>query len=230
MYEAITGRRYIPVTRRKELALEENVDILSYVKNQYNAALASRVGDTQTAAFFSKQATKTMYGANLNATPEQLAMAVPKRKREHFRAMLFAPKQEREQILSTAGRLERRLYQAAWGMPVEDLPDLGEYFEDHELPPPDSAFWDPSINMDTIKIKMGQSMGLDMSQMGFYPQQIQEANLLNPIYPAFKADNSSFSARAQLRRLMIENGISGSIQTMPSGNNRNRVQLMAGIY
>lgn len=228
-YEKLTGDRFIPLQRRKELALEESIDILSYTKAQYLKTLAARTGDAETAAYFAKQASTTMYGANLNSTPEQIAMAVPKRKREHFRAMLFAPEQEREQILSTAGRLERRLYQAAWGMDVEQLPDLKQYYQEHELPPPDSEFWSPFVNMDSVKIKMGQSMGLDMSQMGFYPQQLQEANLLNPVYPNFDNRNS-FSIKAQLKRLMMDKGILGTISTAPSPDGTNRVQLNAGVY
>jgi hypothetical protein len=135
-YEAFTGERFIPLQRRKELALEENVDILSYTRAVRGASLAQQSGDFETAKYFSQQIGRTMYGVDLNSTPEQLAMAVPGRKREHFRAMLYAPTEEREQILSTAGRLERRLFQAAWGMEVEQKPDLAQYYQEHELPPP----------------------------------------------------------------------------------------------
>lgn len=231
-YEGITGNRYIPARRKQELALEEYVDILSYIKSTRNASVAAQMGDTQASQFFMQQTKRTMFGADFNQTPEQLAMALPARKREHFRAMLYAPPQEREQILSTAGRLERRFYQAAWGMEVEERPDLQEYFQDHELPPMDSQFWDPNIDMDTIKVKIGQSLGLDMSQMGYFPQQIREANLVNPVYPNMlgQGPGNRSSILTQLQRMIYQNGGNGNVQVIHTPFGDNRVQLNAGMF
>lgn len=134
-YEAITGERYIPAARRQEMAVEEHTDILSYTRAMRGFNLAEQAGNFKAAEQFKTQMKSTMYGADLyDSTPEELARAIPKRKREHFEAMINAPEEERERILSTAGRLERRIYQAQWGMRVERRPDLGEYFEQHELP------------------------------------------------------------------------------------------------
>ncbi len=228
-YEAITGRRFIPKTRKKELALEEQVDILSYMHSMTNANRAYEAGDSAAAQYFLRESSQTMYGANLNATPEQLAQAVPKRKREHFEAMMYAPEREREQILSTAGRLERRLLQAAWGQKVEKLPDLQEYFQGRELPDPESSFWSPYTDMDTIKIKMGQHMGLDMAQMGYYPQQLQEANLINPAYPQVFSKESGRSVSSKLMRLLSSMGVPGTVSQQPTPfSNGDSFQLRAG--
>lgn len=232
-YKGLTGKRYVPARRRQEMALEEYTDMLSYVKNARNASVAQQSGNVEAAKYFMQQTKRTMYGADLNATPEQLAMAIPDRKREHFKAMLYAPPQEREAVLSTAGRLERRFYEAAWGQNVEELPDLNDYFKDHELPPMDSQFWDPNVSMDNVKIKMGQSLGLDMSQMGYYPQQIQEANLINPVYPNINAGTSRgnrSSVLSQLQRLIHANGGSGSVQSIQTPYGDSRVQFNAGIF
>lgn len=228
--ELITGERFIPKDRKKQLALEEYADILSYTKSVMLASRASQAGDQQAVNFYINQSKRTMYGADLNSTPEKLAMAIPKRKREHFLSMLYAPEQERKQILSTAGRLERRFYQAAWGMPVEQRPDIPEYFEDHELPSPESEIWSPLLNMDTIKIKVGQSQGIDMAQMGYFPQQIREANLINPSYPDMYKSSSNESVQAQLRRLIFNGGMNGSVQAIPTPYPGTRVQLNAGVY
>jgi hypothetical protein len=223
--------RYIPINRKKELALEEYTDILTYVKNRTAAARAEKVGDIESAKQFMLASKKTMYGADLNTQSiDQLAAAIPKRKREHFRAMLEAPKSERGRILSTAGRLERRIYEAAWGMPVERKPDLVNYFTRHELPGPGSEVWHPNTNMEHVKIKMGQSMGLEMSQMGYFPQQIKEANLVNPSYPMFGQSNSSpEDVRSKLQRLMFDMGISGNISPVMNNSNPGSVNIMAGI-
>jgi len=230
-FQRAKGKRYLPQERKKELALEEYADILNYVKNRTAAARAEHIGDIESSKQFMLASKKTMYGADLNTKSiDQLAAAIPRRKRDHFRAMLEAPMGERGKILSTSGRLERRIYEAAWGMKVEKKPDLINYFAKHELPGADWEGWHPNTNMEHVKIKMGQSMGLEMSQMGYYPQQIKEANLVNPSYPTFGQTGSSpQGTREKLQRLMFDMGIEGNIT--PSSNNINpdSVNIMAGI-
>jgi hypothetical protein len=230
LHEAITGDRFIPETRKKELALEEYTDILSYVKNTSLANQAQASGDAAAATSFQTAAKRTMYGADLE-TPslETLSLSVPKRKREHFKAMINAPENEREKILSTAGRLERRIYQSAWGMPVEEKPDLADYFSRHELPSQNWEGWHPNTNLEHVKIKTGASMGLEMSQMGYYPQQIREANLANPSYPSFFGGNNSQDTGAQLRAMMSRMGVSGSVSPVKNPYGSNSININAGV-
>jgi len=51
-------------------------------------------------------------------------------------------------------------------------------------------------------------MGINMSQMGYYPQQIREANLTNPSYPGFSMSQDSSMVAARLRMIMSRNNIS----------------------
>lgn len=229
--EAATGRRYMPEFRRKEVALEEYTDMLTYVKNTHLANMASTMGDMRAASEYKRRASSTLYGVDVyNAPVDQIAQAVPKRKREHFLAMAQAPEQERDRILSTAGRLERRALEAVWGRQVEAKPDLQEYFEHHELPGPGSSVWHPNTSMDQVKIKVGQSMGLDLSQMGYYPQQIREANMVNPAYPSFDQRSSGGDIRTRLRDLMHGNGISGDVQVIRTPYPGTRLEVNAGVY
>jgi hypothetical protein len=229
--EAFTGERFIPKERKKQMALEEYTDIISYVKNKSLATQAAQAGDMASANQFTQAAKRTMYGADLyGSSVDTLSLAVPKRKREHFREMINAPVEERERILSTAPRLERRIYQAAWGMPVEEKPDLTEFFSRHELPDLSWEGWHPNTNIDHIKIKMGQSMGINMSQMGYYPQQIREANLTNPSYPSFSAQESQSAVAARLRMLMSRNGISGSVMPVQNNSGQSSINISAGIF
>lgn len=228
--ELITGQRSMPQKRKKEIALEEYIDILSYVKNSSLAAKADAAGDSNAAANYRSAAKRTMYGADIyGGSIETLSLAVPKRKREHFKAMINAPEEDRERILSTAGRLERRIYQAAWGMNVEEKPDLAEYFTRHELPDQSWEGWHPNTSMDHIKIKTGQQMGLEMSQMGYYPQQIQEANLVNPSYPSFFDGAKEEDNAAQLRAMMSRMGISGSVTPVKNPYGSNSISISAGV-
>jgi hypothetical protein len=189
------------------------------------------MGDMASANQFSQAAKRTMYGADLQTgSIDTLSLAVPKRKREHFKAMIQETDQgERKRILSTSGRLERRIYQSAWGMKVEERPDLNEYFSRHELPGLSWEGWHPNTNMEHVKIKMGQSMGIEMSQMGYYPQQVREANLTNPSYPTFGSESNQDNTAAQLRALMSRNGISGSVTPVSNPFGNSGIDIFAGL-
>jgi len=228
--EAVTGDRYIPKRRKEELALDEYVDILSYVKNTRLASQAQAAGDSRGAVQYRMAAKRTMYGADIYSQDiDTLALALPKRKREHFKSMIAEQDTgNRERILSTAGRLERRIYQAAWGMKVERRPELQDYFERHELPDDNWEGWHPNTNMDHVKIKMGQSMGIQMSQMGYYPQQINQANLANPSYPDFFGQDQP-SMIDRLKNLISEMGISGSVQPVMNPFMGEEVNVYAGV-
>ncbi len=223
--EAITGERHIPESRLKEMAVEEQTDILEFVKYRRLENQAKMLGDSAMASEFQRLSRNTMYGADLRTlNPTELAQAVPKRKREHFLEMLQAPEQERERILSTAPRLERRLYQAAWGYKVEERPDLVEYFQDHELPPEDSPIWQPNSSMSDIQIKVAQSLGLDLAQMGYYPQQISEANLINPTYP----DHRKGSSEAEIRRFLSMNNIDADVVPIRTQGGNGSIRFNGG--
>jgi len=234
MFNKVRSDRFMPETRKKELALEEYTDVLSYVKYRSAANRAAQQGDVQSANEYMKMSTRTMYGANLDAQSiDELSLAIPKRKREHFKAMIQAPMHERKRILSTSGRLERRIYEAAWGMKVESRPNLDEYFQNRELPDASWEGWHPNTNMDHVKIKMGQAMGLEMSQMGYYPQQIKEAELTNPSYPTFGNGITQFGDRKDVRRrlqdLMNDNNLSGTIVPIAGIPGSNQTRISAGV-
>ena len=228
--QRITGERFIPEERKKQMALEEYTDILSYVKNTNLSNEAKEAGDMAAAAQFSQAAKRTMYGADIyGASVDTLSLAIPKRKREHFKSMINAPVQERERILSTAPRLERRIYEAAWGMKVEEKPDLAEYFSRHELPDQSWEGWHPNTNMEHVKIKMGQSMGINMSQMGYYPQQVREAQMTNPSYPSYNQNSNQEATAAQIRMMMSRNNISGNVIPVLNGSGSSGVDIFSGV-
>ncbi len=227
----ITGERYIPEERKKELAVEEYSDILNYVKTNYLATQAEEMGDMASAAQFRQASKRTMYGADIyGASVDTLSLAIPKRKREHFKAMIAETNdQERNRILSTAPRLERRIYQAAWGMKVEEKPDLVEYFSRHELPDMGWEGWHPNTNMEHVKIKTAHSMGINLSQMGYYPQQVKEALLTNPSYPSFNLRQNTQNVAAQIRAMMSRNGVAGTVIPVPNYSGTTSAEIFAGV-
>lgn len=225
-----TGQRFMPKRRRQELATEEYIDILTYVRSMKLRNEAEASGDQEAASQYLGQAQRTMYGADLHGDVRNMIAAVPDRKRPYFQEMLNAPKKDRHRILSTAGRLERRLLESAWGMDVEQRPDLGEYFSEHELPDESWGGWSPDVDMDGVKIKVAQSLGLDVSQMGYYPQQVAEANAINMPYPDFKSSGMSHQQTQQLLQgYLYKRGLNGNVRAVPNGTGSNQLVLNAGV-
>ena len=115
-------------------------------------------------------------------------------------------------------------------MDVEAKPDLVEYFSRHELPDESWEGWHPNTSMESVKIKMGQSMGIEMSQMGYYPQQIREANLLNPSFPEFGQPNKSQNQLQKLRQLLSGMGVFGQVTPSYSYSGSSNIQISAGVF
>lgn len=256
--KSIMGSPDLPNFRVKELGIEENADILNYVKyvRLYAQARAAavRAGEPdpeitirkardekrkgaaialgpigQQAIQFRKEIQHTEYGADPFGDLQDLVMAVPKRKREYFQEFLYAPKSERKRILATAPRLERRLLEARWGMPVEKRPDLEEYFSKHELPGPEWQGWDAGVSIEDVKIKVMQQQGLDLSQIGYYPQQVQQANLINPSYPNYTQKTSHHRVEQQLKNLFGQHGFSGNVVSFPNQFGEDRLDMNVGV-
>jgi hypothetical protein len=114
-------------------------------------------------------------------------------------------------------------------MPVEEKPDLEEYFSRHQLPDASWEGWHPNTNMDHVKIKIGQSMGIEMSQMGYYPQQIKEANLSNPSYPIFSKSEDRQETLYKIRQLMSGMGISGTVIPVMNSFGSSQMSISAGV-
>ena len=254
-----TGARHIPKRREKELNLDEYSDMLNYVKyarlynqerqnakdkehsdpevyakkveeGKYKKYQFTNLGPhTLEALQYRKEMNQTEYGANLFGDIMQESAALPKRKRDYFMPFINSPKNEHKRILSTAPRLERRMYEARWGMDIEDKPDLTDYFSNHELPGKNWQGWSPNVDMDNVKIKMVQKEGLEASQMGYFPQQVQQADLLNPSYPDYHETQSHRDAAAKLQRLMDNAGINGTVTMRPTSQPGKRVNLQMGV-
>jgi hypothetical protein len=159
---------------------------------------------------------KTEYGADLTGDYLALQQAIPKERRMYFEQFLNAPKKDRKRILSLLPRLERRIYQSAWGMPVEEKPGLNEYFDSHFLPGPEAAIWNSNVDWDKVKVRMIEQAGGQPSEYGYYPQEVQGAEMY-PI-PVPSADMSQHgNIKNILSQVLGGADIQGlSISVMPS--------------
>jgi hypothetical protein len=66
--------------------------------------------------------------------------------------------------------------------------------------------------------------------MGYYPQQIKQANLTNPSYPQFGARTDNQDAAARIRQLLSGMGISGTVSPILSPYSNGSVSISAGAY
>lgn len=263
------GKSWVPLEKREQMAVDEYMDILEYVKwsklyHQYriqalqqegfdaqawlqeNKESAARVlrqeeihwqaaeigsrpqsspatkafqgmGPTSTMAVLAYQRAKsTAYGSDLFGDWVTQYMAFDKRRRPFFNEWAEAPKKDRKRILSGLPRLERRILEAKWGMPIEPKPGLIDYFSKHELPPPNWEGWMPEVDLEQIKLKVIKNEGLDYHDFGYYPQQMQEAETFNYAYPEFGQGMSKRSARSKLENLFVGAGVPSQILERPS--------------
>jgi hypothetical protein len=130
---------------------------------------------TATALEYRKRMKTTMYGADLFGDPVTLAMAVPKRYRDMFAELEGVEKSRQKQLLDMMPRMMRRMLEARWGRRVEEKPDLTAYFGRHELPPPEWEGWLPTVDMEEVKLKIIKNEGVDASELGYYPNEIENA-------------------------------------------------------
>lgn len=253
-----TGRRFLPQPYEKAESVNEYADILNYVKysrmysqerqaaiqqegtdpeqlakqlekSRFKAYQYANIGPNTVAALGARQKMQsTMYGANVFGDVMNLSASIPRNQRDYFMEFLNAPVDERMRILSVLPRLERRMFEARWGMKVEKRPDLKTYFSQHELPGPSWEGWSPAVDIEDVKIKMMQSQGVNLSQQGYYPQQISEANALNYSYPTFNKAQSPDASAAQLQRLFTSNNMAGSVRIVPTSGNSS-IELQAGV-
>ena len=114
-------------------------------------------------------------------------------------------------------------------MDVEKRPELTDYFARHELPDESWEGWHPNTSMDQVKIKIGQSMGLEMSQMGYYPQQLREASLSNPSFPQFSKQEDKGNILQKLRSLLNGSGVSGTVTPVMNPFGSSGIDISAGV-
>jgi hypothetical protein len=70
--------------------------------------------------------------------------------------------------------------------------------------------------MEEVKLKVIKHEGLDYHNMGYYPQQMQEAEDFNYPFPDFGQGSGKRSARAKLENLFYAAGIPGTVRERPS--------------
>lgn len=154
------------------------------------------------ALYYNLQTKSTVYGADPLGDVTSLYRALPKKDRMFFQQFLTAAPEEREEILRLVPKDQRRFYQARWGLKIDERRDLEEYFKTHYLPGTNWEGWKPGVSIDDIKIKAIKNEALDMTEFGYWEDDVanaQGAPEINPWRPTSVMTDISMGINRVLR-------------------------------
>ena len=210
----LLAEKYDAMERAKEIVgRRPNVEAYMKAINQeieklQNTRKAERITPIAAQAIqYYNESERTMYAYDPGDPIENLLAALPRKERIYLTKFLKAPEEERERILETVPSYVRRVLQAAWGMKVDEKPDIVEYFTHHQLPGPDWAGWDPRANLDDIKLKLVKREGLDLSEFNFWPEDEKRAERIkDSVVPKMDMESTAAVVKRKLREVLGEAG------------------------
>jgi hypothetical protein len=174
------------IEQKRQLAeedLEGNKDAISEINDSIQKIHATQnlysIGPfTARSLMYLQRATTTMYGQGATGGMwRDRFVALPKYLRELMAPIQQAPEGERKRFYELLPPHVQRILHYSLGMEgfPPDRPDLMQYFKTHWLPDPEWAGWFPENDLNKVLMKEIDMEGLDPIEMGFYPQQMEEA-------------------------------------------------------
>lgn len=223
---------YTPGFRKEQYAIEEYFDKLKYAK----AKQLEEAGGRES-FMYGQQAKQTLVGldySSLTANTPGLHEALPSNERMYFRS--FAKEQdphERKRILEAVPDYMKAVYLAIWhgdlpkGESFEDTeiarmyakhvvprtkvsPDeqVRQYFENENMPGPESLIWHPQVDISDVKYRYIQMSGGSPHDHGLFQSQGRKIDAFAPFIDEAVADiqyrphtGSIISMMKNLRRL-----------------------------
>lgn len=165
------------------------------------------------AVSYKQQADQTMYGYEVGDPLNNLMKALPKKERQYFKYFMKAPEEEKDKILRIAPSYLKRGLQQAWGMEVDEKPNLQEYFQTHGLPDASWIGWDESTNIEDVKVKLVHNNKLDMGEFDLWNDQINQANESNIPVPKIRSHNSNRVVQLRLQSILGKAGYEDAVVT-----------------
>jgi len=160
----------------------------------------------------------TMYGSELSGDYMSTTAGIPSRYKPLLEGWMNVGRSDRKRLLSILPRPVRRILQAQWGMKVERRPKLAEYFQTHELPPPEWEGWLPQVDLEEVKIKVMKYQGLDTAEFGKYPNEVNEAMSAPWNYPDMYK-RTGFSRDEIVQQLNVLGLTIDQVDIFPAPNN-----------
>jgi len=122
----------------------------------------------------------TLHGADPHGDLLDIYNALPKRDRPFFQEFLKAKPSERAKILRMVPKNQRPFYQAKWGLKIDNKESLTQYFARKTLPGPEWKGWKPDESLEEVKLKFIDQKGLDLSEFGFWKDDLKEIGDYTP--------------------------------------------------
>ena len=189
----IMGYDGVPGYRQEANATNEYFDKLEFVQQMMIAQRAEAMGDTNLKRQALYKASKTTYGVNPHAHAMGIYESLPEGEKAFFDAFAMASERDRERILEMIPEDNRELYISLWnrmdrGDPTlnpgskykvdeaymtQRLHDLQEYFYDKPMPGTDWIGWHEDVEMDDIKIRYADRVGIDIGDLDMYNQRLR---------------------------------------------------------
>lgn len=125
----------------------------------------------------------TLYGASETRDYNQIYRALPNKDKQYFTAFQKASPRERKRILKLVPKNQKPIYQAQFGLKVDEKESLNSYFRKHNLPNENWEGWKPNVSMDNIKVKVMKQEGIELTEANYWSddEKIAEESGVKPI-------------------------------------------------
>jgi len=184
------GFDFVPSELQHRRDIDEYFDRLEYVKYKKLEKLSIQEGDYATAKLFTKKAGETMFGLDkYSRNMQTIYRAMSPQERDFYEQFVNeTDAAERTKILGMVPEDMADLYRAQWelkdaerekrGVKYEEFQDrekeISEFFSKHALPNKDWTGWDPSVDLQDVKLKYVTNLGEDMHDYNLWEsRQVQ---------------------------------------------------------
>ena len=165
---------YVPEHIKEESKALEYLDKLTYLKNRSLEEYSMDIGRQDLAKEFAKVKRKTMVGAT---NPIAVRSSLPRSAdKKYFDVFVRTPEEKRPELLAglppIMGAALQRTWEGAYAGPEIADQEVLQYFSTRPLPTSDWLGWHPSVDTQSMKLKMVQH-GMDgisdnYHRFGFY--------------------------------------------------------------
>jgi len=166
---------------------------------------------TRAALAYKQAAEATIYGLQEDASWAQLFRAVPKNERDYL--IEFSkerdPKKQKK-ILEVMSPYQRKVLKTAWKQETEELESNASFFSRHKIPTLNWGGWNPSVDLDNVKIKTIENEGMMLSDFGIYESQLNAPEvILAPEIDNFDEGSSGLKLQTNLISALQGYGLLG---------------------
>lgn len=159
---------------------------------------------TKSAIAYKKAMDTTIYGLSKYSSQADILRALPKYDRDFF--LEFSKEKDPEakkEILRYISPYKAKALKAMWGEDVENEESNREFFTEHNMPGLFWGGWNPSVDLEDVKMKVIENEGMLLSDFGIYESRKDE--------PAYQNAPSINNYNSSTDTLGIKNAIHGML-------------------